>query len=150
HAQHAAAFFLARVEYAVTTQDWHYRPCNFGPYTHVPLRFRESPEFGMLLRQVSVWLKSHGKDDYLFKRRVGELFEAMFHPFDNEFMSFLQEWMAAATPTDMPIISQILSEASPDFIFECQPFVVHFLDKAKQFGQKPLNDALSALFRSAI
>jgi hypothetical protein len=150
HAQRAASFFLARVEHAVNTQDWHYRPCNYGPYSHVPLRFRESPEFGRLLRQVSVWLKSRRADDYLFRIRAGELFDAMFRPFDNELIGYLQDWIDGATAADMPIISQILSEASPDFVFERQSFAVRFLEKAKQFGKEPLDDALSALFKSAI
>lgn len=150
HAKRAATFFMDRVEHAVKTNDWHYRPCNHGPYLHVPLRFRESEEFGSILRQVSQWMKSHPDKDYQFKHRAGELFDAMFSPFNGELLGFIQDWIDVSTPADMRVISQILNEARPNFVFEQRAFVVRFLDKAKQHGKEVLDDAVSALYRSAI
>jgi transcriptional regulator with XRE-family HTH domain len=150
HAQRAAKFFMDRVDHAVKTEDWHYRPCNHGPYLHVPLRFRESEEFGSLLRQVSQWMKSRPEKDYQFKHRAGELFDAMFSPFDGELLGFIQDWIDVSTPADMRIISQILNEVRPIFVFEQRVFVTRFLDKAKQHGKELLDDAVSALYRSAI
>ncbi|MGA2332460.1 MAG: helix-turn-helix transcriptional regulator [Syntrophales bacterium] len=149
HAKLAAAFFMARVERASDTKDWGYRPCNHGPYSNVPLLFRESPEFGALLRAVSQWMKSHEGDD-LFKHRAGELFYVMFCPYDTELISFFLDWIEIATPVDIHIISQILSEVPPDFVFQHREFVMHFLDKAKQYSKEYLGDALSALYRATI
>jgi transcriptional regulator with XRE-family HTH domain len=150
HAQLAADFLMARVEYAIdTNKDWHYRPCNFGPYLHLPLRFRESAEFDLLLRQVYQWMKSKGEDDY-FQCRASELFDAMFSPFDRELISFIQDWIDESTPSEMRIIIQIFNEAHRNFVFEHQGFIVRFLDKAKQDGKQILDDALHALHRSAV
>jgi len=149
HARIGASFFMDRVEHAATTEDWRYRPCNTGPYVHVPLRFRESEEFGSLLKQISSWMRSHG-ENYWFRHRAGELFEAFCNQFDAELLGFIQDWVDTSTPNDIAVISQILSEAHPTFVFEQRPFVVRFLDKAKQHGEKALETATSALYRSAI
>lgn len=152
HAMRAASFFMDRVECAANTNDWHYRPCNHGPYGYVPLRFRESPECGVILRRVARWMQSRReeKDTYFFHHRAAELFETMFHPFDSELISFLQDWVDTATPTDLRIMSHILREASPGLVFEHRPFVLRFLDKAKQYGKQILKDAETALYCSAV
>ncbi|MGA7952429.1 MAG: hypothetical protein WCA07_02805, partial [Gloeobacterales cyanobacterium] len=149
NAQFTADFFMARVEYAAETKkDWPYLPCNYGPFLQVPLRFRESTEFGLLLRQIYQWMKSKAEDDY-FRHRASELFDAMFSPFDRELISFIEDWIDESTPSDMRIITQILNEAHRNFVFEHQGFVVRFLDRAKQAGKQVLNDAVDALYRSA-
>lgn len=150
HAQLAAAFFMARVEHAAATNDWRYRPCNYGPYLHVPLRFRESEEFGSLLRKVCQWMKSHAKQDYQFEHRAGELFDAMFSPFDNELLGFIQDWIDVSSKDDIRLLSKIFKECQPDFVFAHREFVVRFLDKASQHGKEALDSAASALFSSAI
>jgi hypothetical protein len=149
HAMRVAKFFMDRVEYAAQTKDWQYRPCNHGPYCQTPLLFRESPEFGALLRQVSQWMMSH-KDDNLFQHRAGELFNVMFKPYNAELIGFFLDWIETATPADICVISQILREGHPDFIFENRQFIIRFLDKANQYGKDLLRDASSALFGSTI
>jgi hypothetical protein len=149
HAKRTAKFFMERVEHAAKTQDWRFRPCNHGPYCHVPLRFRESQEFGQLLRQVAQWIKS-STEDYLFQHRGAELFETMFRPFDSELIGFFQDWICMATPEDIRIISQILKEASCNVVFEHRPFVIRFLEKAQHYGKERLDDAMGALIGSAI
>lgn len=150
HSQLAARFFMNRVDYAVTRNDWGYRPCNYGPYLDVPLRFRESTMFDSLLRQVSQWIKSGPVNDSLFRLRASQLFDAMFSPFDDELLHFIRRWIELGTSADIYIISQILREAHPNFVFEQRDFVIRFLEVAKQHGQDVLYDAVGALFGSAI
>lgn len=149
HARKVAKFFMDRVEHAARTNDWKYRPCNYGPYCQVPLLFRESQECRTLLRQVSEWMKSR-EDDVLFNHRAGELFDAMFRPYDAELMEFMGEWIETATPTDISVISHILREGPHDFVFKNRQFVIRFLDKAKQYGKDLLTDAWSALYGATI
>jgi transcriptional regulator with XRE-family HTH domain len=148
HARHVAKFFIDRVDYAAQHNDWHHRPCNYGPYGHVPLRFRESPEFGAVLRQVSEWIKS--RNDLIFRERSAQLFDTMFRPFDEALVNAFQAWVDIATESDISVISKILGEAHPTFIFEQRPFIARFLAKAEQFGRKPVDGAISALIGSAI
>lgn len=143
-----AEFFINRVNYAADTGDWHYRPCNHGPYGHVPLRFRKSPEYGAILRTVCAWLPS--RDDLLFREFSAQLFDTMFKPFDGELVTSLQRWADDATEPDIRAIAKILSEAPRTFVLDHRAFVVQFLERAKQFGKSALDEATSALFRSAI
>jgi hypothetical protein len=148
HAQTVAQFFMDRVNHAAERKDWRFLPCNYGPYGHVALRFRESPDLALVLRQVSAWIKS--RDDLLFRERAAQLFDAMFRPFDDVLTASLQAWADVATESDIAAISKILYEAHATFIFEQRTFVLRFLEKAQQFGPKPVDAAISALYGSAI
>jgi hypothetical protein len=148
YAVRLSRFFMARVDHAATAGDWNYRPCNYGPYGHVPLRFRSSLDFGPVLRQVSDWMKS--RDDLLFRERSAELFDTMFKPFDESLVANLREWAETATEEDIKAIAKILGEAPPDFVFAHRDFVVSFIERARQFGERALEEAISNLLRSAI
>jgi hypothetical protein len=148
HAVRLAKFFMDRVDYAAANESWDYRPCNHGPYGHVPLQFRKSPDFGLVLRQVSDWMKSRG--DLLFRERSAELFDTVFKPFDEVLVAGLQRWADIAIEADIRTISKILGEAPPTFVFAQRAFVVRFLERAKQFGKGVLDEAMGGLFRSAI
>lgn len=149
HTQLAAAFFMARVEYAANIDDWHYRPCNHGVYLHVPLRFRESEEFGSLFRQVVHWMQVNFEKNYQFKHCSCDLFSMMFSPLDDALLGLIQDWIDVGTPEDMWIISQVFRESHSKFVFEQRAFVIRFLDKAKQHGKEVLDNAVSALYCSA-
>lgn len=141
-----AMFFQRRVEHAALTSDWNIRPCNFGPYGHVKLRFRESVEFGQLLRDMSLWMSDHDASDFLFHERAKQLFGAMFSPFDDALVHFLGEWVRAAGGADMNAICSILDEAPNDFVFQQRVFVDEFLQRASQFGEKSYERATTALY----
>jgi hypothetical protein len=47
-------------------------------------------------------------------------------------------------------VAQILREVQPQFVFEFRTFVVRYLDKAKQHGKDALDEAIDALWVSAI
>jgi transcriptional regulator with XRE-family HTH domain len=148
HATRLAQFFMDRVDYAASNEAWDYRPCNYGPYGHVALQFRKSPDFGLVLRQVSDWMKS--RTDLLFRERSAELFDTMFKPFDEVLVADLQRWADVATEIDIRTIAKILAEAPHTFVLEHRAFVFRFLERAKQFGKGVLDAATSELFRSAI
>ena len=112
HAARLAKFFIDRVDHAAGKEDWDYRPCNYGPYGHVPLQFRKSPDSGLVLRQVSDWMKS--RDDLLFRERSAQLFDTMFKPFDETLVTGLQRWADIATQADIRTISKIFWGGAAD------------------------------------
>jgi hypothetical protein len=148
HAIRLAQFFMSRVDYATDREIWHYRPCNYGPFGNVPLRFRESPDFALVLRQVSEWMTS--RKGLLFAERSAQLFDAMFRPFDDALVEILQSWVDASKEEDVQTVAKILNQAPPRFVFEQRPFVVRFLERARQFGKEVLDRAIALLFGSAI
>ncbi|WP_426435623.1 helix-turn-helix domain-containing protein [Bradyrhizobium genosp. P] len=144
------AFFMHRVERAGESEDWHYRPINNGPYGHVPLRFRDSPIHGELLRAVAEWMRTGKNKPFLFGYRAKELFETCFGPFDGETVTFLEEWIATSDEHDLRLIADILGEADPSFVFTHRPFVERYLEKTKQVSLDAVKRAIGALFGSAI
>jgi hypothetical protein len=148
HATQVVDFFMERVERA-SEKEWDFRPCNYGHYVHVPLQFRESAELPAILRKVCHWMRSRS-GDYLFDNRAADLFDAMFSPFNENVIAVLQAWIDTAGAEDIHVISRILNKVHPNFVFEQRVFVTHVLERARQFGKKSNDEALTALFGSAI
>ena len=148
-----ADFFIRRLDHATRTADWHYRPCNHGPYGHVPLRIRETQEYGPLLIKVMRWIKDAKYDaghKMLFDYRSRELFEALFGSFDGEVVQHLDAWSATADKNDMQLIANIMHEAPLDFVFAQAPFVERLLERAKRVDNDSLKRVTTGLFNSAI
>ena len=108
---------MNRVEYSADNKDWSYRPCNYGPFGHIPLRFQDSKEFNDILRRVVNWMKLRSEDDYHFHEHSGQLFETMFGLVDERILGFVADWLDTAKPAELKSISAIFSKASEDFIF---------------------------------
>jgi DNA-binding XRE family transcriptional regulator len=155
-AEETAAFFMARVELAAELDSWRFRPCNHGPYGHVPLRFRESLDFARVLREVASWVGSIDNASPMRRDRATELFATMFAPFDAEFLAFLREWVEIGKAADLQLVSHILHEMPVenqrlnDFVFRESGFVMRLLERAQQFGEECRKRVSSNLFGSAI
>jgi transcriptional regulator with XRE-family HTH domain len=143
-------FFIDRVEHATVNKDWSFRACNYGPYVNTPLQFRESGQLPSIFQQISHWTESRSPEDSLFHHWAGKLFEAVFQPFDDEIVVLLETWIDKTTLGGIRIISQLLDEANPSFIFDQCPFVIRFLEKCKQLGPEYLKQAINALYSSAV
>lgn len=150
HAIKTAAFFMARLELAVSQEDWGFRACNHGPYVNVPLRFREAAEFGRLLRQVSERLLVQLKSNQWAAYRAGEVFDAMFGPFDEELLTFIQQWADVGSADDIRLIAHIVAEANPDLVIEHRAYVVRLIETASKLGSDMLDMMVDSLYRSAI
>jgi hypothetical protein len=141
---------MKRVEHAAQREDWHFRPCNYGPYGHISLRFREADDVDDLLRQVVGWMRSGDATNYRFKDEASKLFEAMFGLVDERILGFLGDWVDTATPPELESISAILSNGEPDFVFERRELVVRLLDKAECFGPDLFRDIKQELYMAAV
>jgi transcriptional regulator with XRE-family HTH domain len=148
-----AYFFMRRVDRATSSGEWAYRPCNHGPYGHVPLRFNETAAYGPLLAKVVGWMQRANyqeEQQLVFSYRSRELFETMFGSFDGGVVQLLDNWSATADAKDMLLIGNILREASPDFVFNHTSFVERLLERAKRLDPDVYKRLLSGLLASAI
>jgi hypothetical protein len=151
-----AEFFMERVKLAAEQDSWSFRPCHHGPYGHVPLRFRESPDFTRVLREVASWVGSIDDGFPILRDRATELLATMFAPFDAEFLAFLAEWVEMGKADDLKLVSHILHEMPVpnqrlnDFVFRESGFVTTVLERAQQFGKDCHKTVSSNLFGSAI
>ena len=150
HADITAQFFMNRVEYSADNKDRSYRPCNYGPFGHIPLRFQDSKEFNDILRRVVNWMKSRGEDDYHFHKHSGQLFETMFGLVDDRILGFVADWLDIAKPAELKSISAIFRKASEDFILTHRDMVVRLLEKAEGFGKDMLRSIISDLYGAAV
>lgn len=144
------AFFKRRVELAISQENWSYRPINHGPYSNIQLRFRETAVFSSLIIDVAQWLKVNRNAHPLFRYRTRELCEAVFGPYDDTVVRFLDDWVLVANEHDLDIIGNMLAEAQPSFVFDYRGFVERVLERAKILGPEPLKDILGSLTGSAI
>ena len=146
-----AGFFMRRVEHAADQKDWSFRPCNYGPFAHIGLRFRESAEFSDVLRRVVSWMGLASEGDFAFNEHASQLFEAMFGLIDERIVGFLGDWLDVATPAELQRISAILNKAGSEFIFHRRALVVGPLEKAESFGLGVCSqDMGSGLYAAAI
>ena len=148
-----AVFFMRRVDRAAQSGQWKYRPCNHGPYGHVPLKFKETAAYGPLLAKVVTWMQQanyEAEQKLVFSYRSRELFETMFGSFGAEVIQLLDGWSATADAKDTLLIGNILHEAPPDFAFTHAAFVKRLLERAKRLDQKAYKRLLSGLLASAI
>jgi hypothetical protein len=150
YAIHCAKFFMDRVDVAGSADDWEFRPCNHGPFGHVPLKFKESPEFASVLSKVSDWLGSKGNAEYLEKMQAAELFTTMFAPFDEALVALLSEWTENADEAGLEVIAQVMREGPPSFAFDERDFVLRFLERCRQFGPECYRGARSQIFSAAV
>ncbi len=146
-------FFIARVERAVSTNSWDYRPTNHGPYVHVPLKFKETPNYGALLAKTVQWISSarHEEDQrVMFNYRTRELFEAAFGHFDDEVVQFIARWSETADEPAFKVIANLLEEAPHTFVFTNKDFVLTLLTSAQRVSSEAFKFVGSALFSASI
>ena len=145
-----AEFFIKRVDRAVAAENWKLRPCNHGPYVHIPLKFRESTDFPKVLSRVVNWLYAHKSDSTLFRLRSAELFGAMFAPFDAGLVAVLRKLAETANETELDAIARIVGDGPSWVVLMDRGFVVELLGRCRQFGGDCSKRATSQLYGAAI
>ncbi|MFA6037476.1 MAG: helix-turn-helix domain-containing protein [Legionellales bacterium] len=150
HAEQTATFLINRMVHSMNTRDRDFLPCNWGPYSEIRLRFCDSPEPLLIFQKIINWVKSYNINDFQFCDQASKLFDAMFSPYGEKIIRFLEDYLQTATSVDIHIISLILNNAPTNFVFDNFQFVILFLNKAQQYGDEQLNYAKSTLLCSAI
>jgi hypothetical protein len=144
-------FFMDRVEFAAKDDNFStVRPINYGPWVHVPLRFREADRFRVVLEMVWSWMTGRDAGNWRFEHNAAALFDAMFLPVDEVVLEFLSTKLATAGKQDLRWIASIVSHADPDFVFDRVDFVLAFLEACDRAGRPARRKGVDALFRSAI
>jgi len=142
-------FFKKRVLHAASTAGYAFRPCNYGPYVHEPLRFAKSSAFEGLCKDLWFWMRSNDDGDHKFKYFAAHLFNAVFFVTDDRTLSFLRNKFSGDS-LDISLIGKILREAEHTFSLDNPTFVVGYLAAAKSHGSKCLESATSALYCATV
>ena len=143
------SFFMRRVEYAQSIGDYSFRPCNYGPYIHTPLRFRMSAECDYLMRTLWRWSREHYEKDEKFQYFASHVFLPIFSPIDDSVISFLREKFNG-DELDIQLIGKFLRDAPSNFSIVNYGFIVDLLTVAKSFGKKILDEVANELYCAAV
>ena len=101
------------------------------------------------VRAMVRWMQSKTGSNYMIENHIGNLFDAMFAPFDSEILGYLQEWVDQATVEDFKIITKIIRKASNSLVFEHKQFVLRVMEKGKLLGSNCFDAAESSFYISA-
>ncbi len=142
-------FLKGRINHAVVTDEATYRPCNYGPYIHKPLRFKETAEYPSLLRNFWSWLKQEKTDDFNFTYYAYRLFSAIFFPIDSTVISFLREKFRGDS-LDMLVIAKVLREVASSFVLDNSEFIIEYLAAVRSHGAEHLDFAINSLYGAAV
>lgn len=121
-----------RVDIAVNSDNWSFRPVPYGPYINIHLDLLKHPEWELLLNKILYWALAHDinkKDSFLY--RIAQLFDGLCSPFTNEMISYLLTWVKNGNQKHLKIAVAILREAHPDFVFAHEKFVLELLSDRK-------------------
>lgn len=142
-------FFKKRVEHAASMEDYTFRPCNYGPYVHKPLRFAEAAAFEDLCKDVWSWMRGDDDGNHKFQYFASHLLSAVFCVTDERTLSFIRnKW--SGDSFDIALVGKFLRGAHYAFVLDNPTFVVGYLTAAKSHGSKCLESATSALYCAAV
>lgn len=142
-------FFKKRVEYAASTEDYSFRPCNYGPYVHEPLRFAESAAYDDLCKDVWSWMRSGNDGEYKFQYFASHLFSAVFSATDERTLFFMRN-KCSGDSLDISLIEIVIRDADHNFSLDNPSFAIGYLTAAKSHGSKCLESATNALYCAAV
>lgn len=144
-----ARFYMERVKIAATNQDYNYRPSIYGPWAHIPVKFRDSSEFNYLLNSMWTWIREYEIENHDFHREASRLFEIMFKPIDEAVLIFLREKLRG-DQIDLQIMTNIHCNLSPDFCFNHPQYIIDYLDRANSFGKEIVKNGISSVYSSTM
>jgi hypothetical protein len=119
-----------------------FRPMPFHPILIKHEILATSPGYEELLRDVRnqlqprTWQRNH---------YVPDLFRSIARFDDEPTLHVLGEWVDSGESEKIKDVAQLLSAASPDFVFEQRAFVIHLLDRAHAAGKECHDSVRDAL-----
>lgn len=88
--------------------------------------------------------------DYAFGFRFAELIKVLCSPYDAICVAILEDWLSAGTDEHFKVITAIVREAGPRFLFSNEDFVARALRAARCSGRKVHKNLSSAIFAASV
>ncbi|MGA4275681.1 helix-turn-helix domain-containing protein [Ralstonia nicotianae] len=139
-----------RIEDAIASGDWGKQPLGGGVLgdrdTFDLISLAQGRE---ILRGLLDWALGR-IGDYAFSYRFAELIKALCSPYDAASVAALEDWLAGGTDEHFKVITAIVREAGPRFIYAHEGFVARALRAARSVGRKTHKDLSSAIFAASM
>lgn len=142
-------FFLSRLEYSSNNSDRSYRVCYMRPYHAVELRLKDAPDAESSMARLLNWMGEHA-GNVLLQSEAGEMFVSLFGAFDDRVIAMLSEQFITPSPDRLRIVIAIVAHADRTFVFAQRSIVISMLEIAATLSRELADEAISALYRSAI
>jgi hypothetical protein len=150
HPIEIADFLIRRAELAAEQKSYEYRlPGKIGPGQR-SLKFFETAAGQAALNRVWAWLISNQHRDHYFQNAAEGLFKTAFVASPEHLVQFLEPRLAAASGTELRLISHLLRSANHNFVFENHQFITIFLTRCQAVDPSMVDGAVHDLFASAI
>jgi hypothetical protein len=145
-----ADFLIRRAELAAEQKSYEYRlPGEVGPGQR-SLKFSETADGRTALNRVWAWLISNQQRDHYFQNAAEGIFKTAFVASPEHLVQFLEPRLAAASGSELRLISYLLRSAKHDFVFDHHRFIVIFLTRCQAVDPSMVDEAVHDLFASAI
>jgi transcriptional regulator with XRE-family HTH domain len=139
-------FFMARVELQVKHEGM--RVANYGPWKHEHLRFTESPAYPELTRVLWQWMAENAESRH-FAYAAADFIEAAIGHDNGAVAEFLSGYLDTAGPGELNLMSRLLRQVKPNFVFDQLSFVLRYLEHCRDVGTDTWERATQCLSSAA-
>ncbi|WP_167313328.1 helix-turn-helix domain-containing protein [Ralstonia insidiosa] len=138
-----------RIEDAIASGDWGMQPLGGVLGGRDALDLISLSEGREILRGLLDWARGR-IGDYAFSYHFAELIEALCSPYDAACVAALEDWLAGGTDEQFKVITAIVREAGPRFVYSHEGFIARVLKAARSVGRTTHRDLSSAIFAASV
>lgn len=138
-----------RIDDAIVSGDWGMQPLGGVIGRRDALDLLSLPNGREILCGLLDW--ACGRiGDYAFSYRFAELIEALCSPYNAACVATLEDWLASGADEHFKVITAIVREAGPRFVYDHEGFVARALNTARSIGRTTHRDLSSAIFAASV
>ncbi|MGH9203604.1 MAG: helix-turn-helix domain-containing protein, partial [Vicinamibacterales bacterium] len=138
-----------RIDDAIASDDWNKQALGDVLRDRDALELLSLPEGPALLRSLLDWALGR-ISDYRFSYHFAELVQSLCSPYDATCVAIIEEWLAGGTAKHFKVVTAILRDAGPRFIYSHEGFIARVLQSARAIGRQVHKEIASAIFASAV
>ncbi|MHB8894926.1 MAG: helix-turn-helix domain-containing protein [Candidatus Geothermincolia bacterium] len=138
-----------RLEDSLAADDWGKHPLGGISDERKPFRLMSHPNAPALLRDLLNWGRER-IGDHGFNFRFADLVHGLCAPYDAACVAVFEAWSEGGTAEHFNVLTVVLREAGPSFIFDHEAFIGRALRAARSLGRKVHRDLSSAIFATTL
>lgn len=140
---------MARIDDAIASENWHKHPLGDVLHDSSALDLMALPAGPQHLRALLDWALVR-IENYTFRYRFAELVQSLCRPYGPPLVSVLENWLAGGTADHVKVVSVILHDAGPRFIYANERFLAQTLKAARGISIKAHKELSSAAFAASV
>jgi hypothetical protein len=139
----------ARIDDAIASGDWQKQALGCVLENRGALDLMSISEGREILHGLLDWALGR-IDDYAFSYRFAELIQTLCSPYGAACVVAMEDWLTGGTSENFKVITAIIRDAGPNFIFTQEGFVARTLKAARSLGREVHRDLSGAIFAASV